>query len=464
MTMWKPTIEGRSSPLYLAIADAIADGIGRGELAGGDRLPPHRNLAYDLGVTVGTVTRAYREAERRGLVAGEVGRGTFVKRPSEGEEWPLFAIPHEEQPQGIDLSLNYPTSPQNNSLYAKLPQALTASLLDSSLFGYQPAAGNMRHRIAAARLMSHNGLPEIAERVVICAGAQHGMTVVLASLCQPDDVVLTERLTYPGISAVTAFLHLRLRGVAIDDEGIIPEALDEACRKGGVRALYCMPTYHNPTTAVMSEERRAAIAEVARKHGIYIVEDDVYGFLHDAHPKPLANHAPERTFYITSASKCMMPSMRTGFIVAPEGFVDPVAGAVRTTTWMAGPIAAELMARWVEDGTAAEMIDWHRDESRARLDIAKRILRDQSFRSLPGSYHIWLSLPSAKTADQVVEAAQIRGVRLISSVPFTVGGDPAPHALRLCLGSPERRQDLEKALGVVEEILRRPYSLPFNVV
>ena len=465
MTIWTPTLDGRDGPLYQAIADAIASAVESGELAAGDRLPPHRNLAYDLGVTVGTVTRGYQEAERRGLVCGEVGRGTFIKGQSDQSQWPPPAVRyHEEIPGGIDLSINYPSCGQRSALFARSAAALSENSVAASLLGYQPAAGNARHRAAAARLLSYVGLPRDPERVIICSGAQHGMTVVFAGLCQPGDTIHTEQLTYPGINAVAGLLHLRVRGIAIDEEGMIPEALDEACSKGDVKALYCVPTFHNPTASVMSEQRREAIAEVARKHGLFIVEDDVYGFLHENHPRPLASLLPDQTFFISSSSKCMMPALRIGFIAPPDNYVDQVLAAVRTTTWMANPIAAEIMTRWVEDGTDIELIEWHRAECRDRLALAARWLDGFPYQSNPGSYHVWLPLPHPWTADDVVEKAQGQGLRLITAAPFMAGCELPPHALRICLGAPESRDDLEHGLHVLADILRRPALRQFDVV
>ncbi len=465
MTIWTPILDGRDGPLYQAIADAIAGSIENGELAAGDRLPPHRNLAYDLGVTVGTVTRGYQEAERRGLVYGEVGRGTFIKGQADESQWPPPAVRlHDEEPGGIDLSINYPSCGQRTALFARSAAALSENSVAASLLGYQPAAGNARHRAAAAELLSYAGFSEDPDRVVICSGAQHGMTVVFASLCQPGDTILAEQLTYPGINAVAGLLHLRVRAVAMDEEGLIPEALDEACRKGDAKALYCVPTFQNPTSAVMSEQRRAEIAEIARKHGVFIVEDDVYGFLHDDHPRSLASFLPDQSFFISSTSKCMMPALRIGFVVPPAGYRDQVLAAVRTTTWMANPIAAEIMTRWVEDGTAGDLIDWHRTECRERLALATRWLDGLPYRSHPGSYHIWLPLPPPWTADDVVEKALGQGIRLISAAPFMAGCELPPHALRICLGAPDRREDLEQGLRILANILRRPPLRQFEVV
>ena len=453
MTIWEPDLRASTGPKYTAIANSIAEAISNGRLTAGDRLPPHRDLAYRLGVTVGTVTRGYAEAERRGLVGGEVGRGTFVKGERGRSETQLFAIRHDNPPTGIDLSLNFPPEGIRADLFARTASRIGSDPFDISLFGYQPAAGNPRHRAAATELISQTGLDAQVDRVVLCNGTQHGMAIVIAALCQPGDVIMTEELTYPGIKAVAAMFHLRLRGIAMDQDGMEPEAFEAACKKGDAKVLYCIPTFQNPTSTVMPESRRTEIAEIARKYGISIVEDDVYGFLEEDRPLPISGYLPEQSFYISSTSKCMMPALRVGFVLTPPGMTEPVSSAGRAMNWMTSPITAEIMTRWIEDGTAAELVRWHRQESRARLDIAKRVLNGISFDSMPGSYHIWLPMPPPWRAEEFTEKAKIRGVHVIPAAPFAVGRTAVPHALRICMGATRTRDELEKGLAIVADLL-----------
>lgn len=463
MTIWKPDLTQRTGPLYLAIADAMAEAIESGTLQVGDRLPPHRALAFDLGITVGTVTRAYAEAERRGLVAGEVGRGTYVRSADSGRAPPLFSIRHGETTEMVDLSLNYPVEGGQAARFAATATEIARDPDINLLLRYQPAAGHPRHRAAASRLAARAGLDVPPERVVITCGAQHGMTVVLGSLCRPGDMVLAEELTYPGIIAVARLLNLRLRGIAIDREGLRPDAFEAACRKGDARVLYCVPTYQNPTSAVMGEPRRAEIAAIAAEYEVTVVEDDVYGFLHENRPRPLSAFLPETAFFVSSTSKSMMPALRLGFVVTPQHLTESIAETIRTTTWMANPLAAEVMARWVEDGTADALADEHRAESRHRLAMAQRILAGIPFQWAPGTFHIWMPLPAPWSADDFVGRAAARNVRLIPAKPFTVTG-MVPQALRICLGSPRSRDELERGLGVIAELLHNAPERPFAVV
>ena len=258
MTIWRPTLSNREQPLYLAIANSIADDISNGKLTDGERLPPQRDLADELKVALTTVTRAYTEAERRGLVSGEVGRGTFVRRME------TFGLRHEiHEPSALDLTVN---SLPPYAMSRELMESLSKHLLNGgsgALVDYQPYQGHPRHRTAAAKFLKSLGVFATAENLLLTAGAQHAMAVTFSTITNPGDTVLTGEVTYSGMKSLANFLHLRLRGLAMDEEGIRPDALEAACATTEAKALYCMPTLQNPTSAVMSDERRKQIAAVA---------------------------------------------------------------------------------------------------------------------------------------------------------------------------------------------------------
>jgi len=440
--MWLPNIESRKGPVYRAIADAIDEDVQSGVLRAGSRLPPHRDLADHLGVTVTTITRAYTEAARRGLIDGHVGRGTFI-RAQEGYD--------AATDNGVlDLSLNVMMPDREVAgLAAHLFQRRT--LPWTQLFGYAPRRGHQRHRQAMAAWLKHLGMPADAEQIVLTAGAQHGLTTALASVLAPGDTLLMEELTYSGARMIAQQMQLKTRGVAMDAEGLRPDALEKACRSSRARALYCMPRMQNPTSAVMSERRRRQIAAIAEKYRLIVVEDDTYGFL-SPERTPLAPLIPHRTLYVTSLSKSLFPGLRLGSVVAPPPFLERVADAVWTTMISTSPIGADLLSGWIEDGTAARIADWKRHEGAARQTMARRLLAGECYQTHPMSHHLWLSLPARWTSDGFVAQARARGVIVNASSEFAVG-EHRPRAVRLCLGTPRTRAGLELALTRVAECL-----------
>ncbi|MDJ0935495.1 MAG: PLP-dependent aminotransferase family protein, partial [Kiloniellales bacterium] len=297
MTTWRPDLADQSGPRYLAIAEALTQDVATGRLAPGDRLPTHRDLAWHLGVTVGTVTRAYGEAERRGLIAGEVGRGTFVREQ-------LPSAPPSFQDHGgedglIDLSYNFPALETDHALFGEALEGMARDPQLNRHLGYLLGPGRDSHRAAAADWLKAAGLDVPPEELVVTCGAQHAMFLAAAALTRPGEVILTEALTYYGIKSIAEALERQLHGVALDDQGLMPDSLEAAIRSSGARVLYCIPTLQNPTTTVLPESRRRRVVEICRRHDVTIIEDDIYSFLLETPVTPLSALAPERSFYAT---------------------------------------------------------------------------------------------------------------------------------------------------------------------
>ncbi|NVJ22850.1 PLP-dependent aminotransferase family protein [Myxococcus sp. AM011] len=456
MTIWTPNLRGREGPLYRILADALGADIEEGRLAAGTRLPTHRELAEKVGVTVGTVTRAYAEAERRGLIGGEVGRGTFVRHRDTPRQ-----LPQPAQDAGddtlIDLGLNWPATPSGDPAGAALKKSLEAlqrSTHLSELLDYQPHAGHPEHREAGAEWMSRFGLDVEPSRIMVCSGGQHAMEVALSTLTRPGDTVLCESLTYPGLKVLANRLHLRLHGVAMDEQGLLPDALETACRTGA-KVLFCLPNLQNPTGAVMPEERRRRIATVARRHGLAVVEDDAYGLLLDKRPPPLCALLPESGWFIAGVSKLLAPGLRIGYLAAPGGpSTERLAEEAALAARMTPALTADITARWVRDGTADELVVRRRREAHERLELAKDVLGDLMPRQgRATTYHLWLKLPAPWRAEAFTSQARRRGVLVIPAELFTVGPATAPAAVRVCLGAPRTRASLEKGLHRLRETL-----------
>ncbi|MFQ5994459.1 MAG: PLP-dependent aminotransferase family protein [Acidiferrobacterales bacterium] len=449
MTMWQPNITRYPGPRYLAIAEAIQADVENGQLSSGARLPTHRDLAGHLGVTVGTVTRAYAEAMRRGLVHGEVGRGTFVR--AAGDSASQFGI-HQDQPGLIDLSINRPVLGVQVEALSKALLALSREANLAQLMNYQGEAGLPAHRAAGATWIGQRGVDVSGDQVVVTNGAQHALYITLAALTKPGDVVLTESLTYPGIKTIANTLDLRLLGVDMDESGPIPEAFAVACRASSARMLVCIPTIQNPTTSVIPLDRREELAEIARQHNLAIIEDDIYSFLVPDAPPPIATLAPERTYYITSLSKSMAPGLRIGYVAAPSRAVTNIAAVMRTTVWNVAPLLAEIAATWIRDGTGSELADWQRDEAHVRQAIAARTLGLWPIQTHPDALHMWLHLPTPWRASDFAAEARAQGVAVVPTEIFAVGRD-LPQAVRICLSAVSSHVRLKDALEILARIL-----------
>jgi DNA-binding transcriptional MocR family regulator len=457
MTIWTPHLSPQEEPKYLALVEALSRDIEVGRLPPGTRLPTQRELASRLGIAIGTVSRAYAIAEQRGIVRGEVGRGTFVRR---GESEYREGADEGDDSGLIDLSRGRLVRPADDPQLGQTLRLLAQRRdLHQLVDIYQPPNGMGRHRSAGAAWLRRMRFEVEPERVIITSGAQHGAAMVLGSLTKPGDLILTEEVTYSGITALARLLQLRVQGIPMDRDGLLPAALDAACLSESPRALFCMSTLQNPTGRTMSLERRRELAEIVQRRGLIVLEDDVNGFLPAEPLPPIAALAPDHTFYITGTSKSLAPGLRIGYVVAPGAEVQRVSATMQATTWFTAPLMAEIVTHWIESGEAEAMADWKRAETAARFELARDVLGPWLPDSGPISFHLWVALPEPWRAESFVAQARARGVAVNSPDEFLVGRETAPHAVRVCLGAGLSRARLEEGLRRLADLLRSPPGL-----
>ena len=449
MTIWQPDITERTGPRYEAIADAIAEAITADQLAAGEKLPPQRDLAWRLGVTVGTISRAYRLAHDRGLVTGEVGRGTYVAPPGDmGDE----VVPVARD-NFVNLARNYyPPSPALADAFSEALQTLAQRPGRERLLSYMPSAGHIDHRRAGVKWVNRVGLQTTPENVVLLGGTQQGLTVCLQALSRPGDTVLSENLSYMGLEQAVANAGLTLGGVQMDEEGMCPESLRNVASETGARLVFMVPTLQNPTTAIMSLDRRKKIIAVARDLDLIIVEDDVYGFLIENRPPPIALLAPERTIYLSGLSKCVSSGLRVGWAVAPQDICEKMTSAIFGLTVAQPGINPEIARMWIDNGTADTIVRWQRKEVAARYAIAEDVFEGLEFRGHPNAYHIFLTLPAPWRAQEFTDVVRSKGYGIVPADTFSIDRTPAPHAVRISLCDPRNHETLRQALVVIRDL------------
>jgi DNA-binding transcriptional MocR family regulator len=419
----------RGLPLFKAVAEALAAAVADGRLKPGDRLPTHRALAYDLGVTVSTVTEAYREASRRRLVSGEVGRGTFVL--AESREAELFALGRRTTRERIDLSTNVPADLAGEAIEAHV-RALPPEVLRRA--GLYPGADDLaRARLAIARFMERRSLRLRSAEIVPCAGAQQALTVALLGLAGRGGDVMCEALAAPGVKAAARSLNLRLHPVPLDEEGAEPDGLLRAARSTGARVVVLVPALQNPTGAVMGSERRRGIAAAIREAGLSLVEDDVYGPLVDE--PTVAAECWERAVVASSLSKSVAPGLRFGWLTGGHTILPELARDIHLTAWGVAPLASALAVSLIESGAADDLVRRQREEVAARHRLALATLGRGRGPHAPGP-HLWWAVSGEAESAAALAAAQ--GVEIVPGGVFAVGRGGGSH-VRLCLtGTPSR--------------------------
>ena len=417
---------------YKAVVDRYAQAIRSGQLPAGSRLPTHRTLAAGERISLATATRVYRELEEMGLVSGETGRGTFVRDlslpPGHGVDQQVVAA------DVVDLNFNYPSLPdQGDALREALRQLAMAGDIDSHL-RYQPHAGRLAERDIIARHLTCQHFAPDAENVLIVNGAQHGLAVTVMGLLRPGDVVAVDALTYSGFKALAALYHLELAAIPCRPEGPDLRALHTLCQQRRVRAVYTMPTLHNPLGWVLNTGQRQALADLARQHDLLIIEDAAYARLVSHPPPPVVSYAPERTVYVTGFSKNIATGLRVGVVISPPRYRPEIERAIRATTWNTPTLISSLICAWIEDGTVARFETQKRQDARQRQQVAREVLCGLPVVSHPDSYFVWLPLGEESRADRLANALMERRISVSTAEPFCVSAT-IPQALRIALGS-----------------------------
>ena len=450
MTKWRPENFDSDRPLYLALAEAVARDIAAGRLKPGQRLPTHRDLADDIGVNVSTVTRGYKEAERRGLLSGTVGRGTFVA--ADAAAGASLVRSDASGPVLLEMGLAPPLAAGDPDLSEGLA-AMSRRENVKAYLNYTHPAGLPEHRAVGAWWCGRYGLDASPEDVVIFAGAQHALCCSLAALFEAGDRIAVDALTYPGLKSLSHMLGLRLTAIVMDEQGLMPEGLEAACRRERIKGLYLMPGVQNPTTGCMSERRRDLVAEVARRHDLLVIEDDAYALTRADRPGPIGSRLTDRCVYIAGLSKAMGPGLRVSFAAAARRWRLRLTRSVLNSIWMVPPLNVALACAWIEDGTADRAVAAKRAEAARRMALARRILGEGSFVGPASGFFVWLTLPPPWTGAEFERRAREAGVNIFSADRFAVGGAPAPAAARLSLSGPETMESLKNGLEILADIL-----------
>jgi DNA-binding transcriptional MocR family regulator len=434
---------------YKSIVDSLAADIRSARLLPGTRLPTHRELSRREGVALVTASRVYAELEQMGLVSGETGRGTFVRETSLP---PGLGVDQQAVATGIiDLNFNYPSLPGQAELLRTALRQLASSGDLESLLRYQPHAGRMHERASVARHLAGRGVCVDASQVLLVSGAQHGLAITLMALLSPGDVIAADTLTYSGFKVLAQALHLEVLAIPMGQGGPDLDALELLCRTRPVRAIYTMPTLHNPLGWVMPLQERERLVAVARKHDLHIIEDAAYAYLVDHAPAPLAALAPERTIYVSGISKSVATGLRVGFVAAPLQSVANLERTIRATTWNTPGILTALVTSWLDDGTVARLEAEKRLDAQARQAVAAQTLGAMGQVGHPSSYFLWVPLSDDARADQIAAALLREGISVSTAEPFCTSVH-IPHAIRLALGSVELPA-LEQALSRVRWVI-----------
>lgn len=461
VTNWQPELNLYPGPKYLALTRALREAIRAGELPPGTQLPTVRDLAWGLHVTPGTVSRAYQLATQEGLLAATVGRGTFVaaRAPRLGPTQSLFQERDlQSEPWLVDLRSPQLPDVGQGAAFSQALERIGAGL-DAAWLDYPSQRGEAPLREALCGFLADRLLgPVSADDIALTHGGQNALLLVFLCCLRGDrPVILTEDLAYPGIRHAAKLARAEMVGVEIDDQGMIPDALEAACRRHSAQILVLTPEAQNPTASRMSAVRRAEIVEIARRYDLQVVEDDCYSIAESNLPS-LRALAPERTWYIGSFSKSVSAALRFGYAVCPVGMGEAGRLTAQHGFFALARPVSDLVLDLLESGAAEDLRRKVQAAFSERLQAMVNALGMFDIRWQPGLPFVWLPLPSGWRASTFARTAEAEGVLVRQADEYALIHGRAPHALRIAVAGGVPLDRYEPALATLARLLRRPPS------
>ncbi len=458
-------LQKAKGPKYKRVSDTIRGAINNGSLKTGTKLPPVRELAYQLGITPGTVARAYSILTTEGVLVAEVGRGTFVATPN---DLPLG---------GADLSIEIDVVPHNApppangeiSLYSPhLPNVGQSALLRQLLaqISQNPPSGLMHYPSQASGLPARKaviewlrGLPlgSISEhQVVLTNGGQNAVSLLFQTLLRGQrPAVLVEELSYPGFRRAAHLLRADVIPVAMDEHGVIPEALEAAARSHDAQIFCTTPDVHNPTGISTPEYRREALATVARRHDLQIVEDACY-MIRGNRARSYRMICPERAWYITSLSKSITPALRFGFVIGPDDRAIQLRRSAEYGFFGVSTIILDLVTALLTHPKLPAMEKELARTNNQYLQAAVNVLGGYPIGWHPEAPYLWLHLPDGWRAGAFCLAAEANGVRIRPSEDYAARNGISPHAVRMAVNAAVPIAQFEEAMMRLRQLLDNP--------
>ena len=447
--MWDLKIIDTDKPFYIAITEAMERDIKSGVLLPGDKLPSHRELAKIVGVNVATATRAYSEAEKRGLITGAIGSGTFIA--SNGN--PLFTDTDSTSKEPDDSELI--EMGRILPLYQVEPDMIPIckrALKQLSYFQHTPPQGLAAHRRVGAEWVSQFGICADENNMIVVPEARRTIDCILSSCFKPGDQIAIDFLAPPSIKTAVKRRGIKLVGVEADDKGMIPDELDTICAGHSVKGVYTSSCLQNPTNATMSNKRKEELSRVILKYDLMLIENDLYRFLYEGKGSPpLSSYVPQNSIYMSDTSKAFYAGLRIGFVVTPPKYYNRLCRAV--AAFMPPPINAAIACECISGETASEIICLKREEIRKRAEVMAEMLKNYDYNYVPHSMFAWLKLPDRWSGTRLEEASRTNGIKIKTSNRFIVGDITLSDYVRISLSGATNITEFKKGLGILLDTL-----------
>ncbi|MGG4492063.1 PLP-dependent aminotransferase family protein [Metabacillus idriensis] len=446
---WKPSINKTEKPIYQALAGQLEQDVLNGVLLPGTKLPPQRELADYLDLSLSTISKAFKVCELKGLLSATIGSGTFVSYDALSNAYLL----EDTKPKHlIEMGATLP----DNASYEPLLLQLKSMLQETDFekwFGYGRAGESLWQKDAAIKLIRRGGFDTTVDHILFANGGQNAIAAALASLCKPGDRIGVDQHTYPGLKTAAAMLNVQIIPLKSENYEMSPASFEYACKNENIKGIYLIPDYHNPTASFMSVENRKRIAAIAKKYNQFIIEDGSYHLL-SKNPLPaIASFSPEQVIYIASLSKSLAPGLRLAYVAVPVQFKEPMSKALYNLNITVSPLLAELTARTIVSNQFEVLIEGHREQTIRRNRIVNRYFADYTCLGVETGIFRWLLLPGRISGAEFEALAAGQGVQVYAAERFVVGNSCPERAVRVSVCAPKTSEELEQGLIILKRLL-----------
>ncbi|EPJ45795.1 MAG: hypothetical protein OFPII_24430 [Osedax symbiont Rs1] len=432
---------------YQIIAAKISAKIAAGEFPKGSKLPTHRVLAKQWGTTAVTVSKAYQLLVEQRQIESFVGRGSYVLE--QRLENVIHALTAEVD---INFSILQPCMTANLvDLHYQCQQSLGTTNMHQ-LLSYSENSGLLEHRQAGANWCRHYGLSVAnPEQIILTNGAQNALTSLIQLYSNQGDCIAVEAQTYPGLLSICKYLRRRVVPIAMDEQGMIAEALQAQCLLEKPALVVVVPSQQNPTGATMSLQRRQQIAQVVVDQDIWLIEDDIYAFLNKRKIQPISNLIADRAFYISSLSKAIGPGLRCGYLKVPVEQQVIMKDFIRATLWMPSPLVFEMASGMINSGAAFAWASEQKNIASFRQRLVTEYLSEYQIARQSSSYSCWLHLPKCWQSSAFTEACHKEGLLVSDAAYFSVA--EKVNAVRLSVMAEADQQRFVVGLSLLARLL-----------
>lgn len=452
---WKPDREKLTRPYYLTLADMLERDIALGILPPNTKLPPQRELADYLDINFTTITRMYKVCEQKSLIYAITGKGTFVA-PNAMQS---ITISRDQVPSHmIDLGFVSSYERLNQMVMLSAKDVLDKPYLDE-LFSARNTSGMPHQRQAAMQWVQQFGIQTDIDHIAIASGSHNAMTITLAALFQPNDKIATDIFTYSNYIELAKLLNLKLVPIAGDENGMLPDELEAACRQSNIQGVFLVPSCASPTTVMISDARKHELAKVIDDNELILIEDDAHAFLTagviDDYKQPMFQLLPERTVYICSTSKSLCTGLRVSFMVFGEWCRKRILDALLALNVKTSSLDAEIVSELITSGKAHELVRKKRELAEASNKIYYEVFDHVPRVGHPLSFFRWLPIAAHLHASQLEHDLMQKGVRVLHSDRFVVSRNIPDKYLRFSLSSVDTMEELRSGLQIVKDHLRQ---------